>query len=133
MEFDRLQPLVAEDGVYRAVAVAVAHRVLSCLIGLALISGNACAATAAPPAGARPSAGQNQAQVVLEGHLEVLIEDSTRGSRTTYYLILDDRRLSLRFTARPPDFPTGTPVRIRGAYEPDGSLLVSGVERLPER
>jgi hypothetical protein len=125
--------MVAEDGVYRPVAVVVAHRLLLFLIVTAFLSGGACAAIAAPPVSARPPAGQDPAEVVLEGHWEVLVEDSTSGSRTTYFLILDDRRVSLRFAARPPDFPTSTRVRIRGAYEADGAFLVSGVERLSER
>jgi hypothetical protein len=134
MEYDRLQSMVTEAGVYRPVAAAaVAPRVLSFLIVTALLSGGACAATAAPAGAARPSASQDQAGVVLEGHWEVLVEDSTSGSRTTYFLILDDRRVSLRFAARPPDFPTSTRVRIRGVYEADGAFLVSGVERLSER
>ena len=132
MEFDRLQSMVTEDGLYRPVAAAVAPRVLSFLIVTALVSGGACAAIAAPQGGVRPSAGQDQAGVVLEGHWEVLVEDSTRGSRTIYFLVLDDRRISLRFATPPPDFPTSTRVRIWGAYEADGTFLVSRLERVPE-
>ena len=133
MEFDRLQSMVTEAGVYRPVAAAFPSRVLTLLIVMALVSGGACAAVAGPPEGVRPSAGQNQPEVVLEGHWEVLVEDSTGGSRTMYYLILDDRRVSLRFPARPPDVPTSTRVKIRGTYEADGTFLVSGVERLSEK
>jgi hypothetical protein len=132
MEYDRLQPLVTEVELYRLVATAAAPRVLSFVILTALVSGGACAAVAAPQGGMRPSAGQNQAEVVLEGHWEVVVEDSTPRSRTTYYLILDDRRVALRFAARAPDLPTSTRVRIWGAYEADGTLLVSKVERISE-
>ena len=132
MEFERLQPVGTEDGLYRPVATVVAPRLLSFLVVTALVSGGACAVIAAPQGSVRPSAGQDQAGVVLEGHWEVLVEDSTLGSRTTYYLILDDRRVSLRFAAPPPDFPTSTRMRIWGAYEADGTFLVSRLERMPE-
>ena len=133
MEFHRVQPMVTAAGVYRPVAAAVARRVASFLIVMSLLWGGACAAITAPPGGVRPSAGQDRPEVALEGHWEVLVEDSTRGSRTIYFLILDDRRVSLRFAARPPDFPTSTRVRVRGAYEADGTFLVSAVERVSER
>lgn len=58
---------------------------------------------------------------MLEGHLEVLIEDSDRGSRTLYCPISDDGRVPLRFIVDPPDFTTGTRVRVRGLWEADGT------------
>ena len=40
-------------------------------------------------------------QEVLEGNLEVIIEDSDGGSRTLYFLITEDDRIPLRFVTAP--------------------------------
>jgi hypothetical protein len=67
---------------------------------------------------------------VLEGDLEVLIEDSGRGSRTVYFLTRGDERIALRFATSPRNLTTGTRVRVRGSYEAGGSFLVVSFERV---
>ena len=73
---------------------------------------------------------QSEAETVLEGSLELLIEDSDQGSRTLYFLITADRRIPLRFTSKPPNLATGTRVRVRGRWEADDTLVVTAIERL---
>ena len=67
------------------------------------------------------------AAAVLEGTLEVLIEDSDRGSHTIYFLIAD-RRVPLQLTSPPPNLTTGTRVRVRGQWQQDGALAVAALE-----
>jgi len=67
---------------------------------------------------------------VIEGNLEVLIEDSSGGSRTLYFLITEDARIPLRFVTAPRNLRTGTRVRVHGDYEPDGRFVVVSLERV---
>ena len=88
-------------------------------------------ATAEPVRSAQmPVVTQAGAETVLEGTMEVLIEDSDQGSRTLYFLLSGDRRVPLRFTGRPPNLTTGTRVRLRGRWEEDGTLFVTAIERI---
>jgi len=77
-----------------------------------------------------PASIQTDADVVLEGTLEVLIEDADRSSRTLYFLISDHRRVPLRFSRRPANLVTGTRVRVRGRWDADSALVVSELTRL---
>jgi hypothetical protein len=96
-----------------------------------LMLASACA-SATSAGGAQPSPpGQAQTDVVLEGHLEVLIEDSDRGSRTLYFLISSDSRVPLRFSVDPPNLTSGTRVRVRGSWEADGTFVVGAIEKAP--
>ena len=77
-------------------------------------------------------AAQDAAEVVIEGTLEVLIEDSARGSRRLYFLNSNDRRISLRFANPPGNVVTGTRVRVRGRWDPgETAFAVTSIERLP--
>ena len=75
-----------------------------------------------------PPAGKPGSEAVMEGDLEVLIEDSDRGSRTLYFLLSGDRRVPLRFLTDPPELVTGTRVRVRGRWDQDGTLVVTSIE-----
>jgi hypothetical protein len=99
----------------------------------ALLPASGCA-TAAPCGAVQGApAGQSQVQTVLEGYVEVLIEDSSRGTRTLYFLISEDDRIPLRFLVDPPNLTTGTRIRVGGKYESDGTFVASSVERLSQR
>ena len=90
-------------------------------------------ACATPGAGSRvwlPSATQADAETVLEGTIDVIIEDSDRGSRTLYFLVSGDQRVPLRFVRNPVNLATGTRVRVRGRWEKDNTLLVTDFQRL---
>ena len=94
-----------------------------------LMPAGACAsATVAGGAQTSPF-GQVQTDAVLEGHVEVLIEDSDRGSRRLYFLISNEGRVPLRLTADPPNLTTGTRVRLRGLWDADGTFVVGTIER----
>jgi hypothetical protein len=110
----------------------VGYTILAAILSVpALLPGVPDVDAAASSRGAdRLSIGQAQADETLEGGLEVLIEDSDRGSRTLYFLICDDRRIALRFTVKPGNLTTGARIRVVGRYEPDGTFVVSSVERL---
>jgi hypothetical protein len=99
---------------------------------VALVPASGCASAPACGAVQVSPAGQQQAQVVLEGHVEVLIEDSNTGTRTLYFLITEDGRISLRFPVDPPNLTTGTRIRVGGEYEADGTFAVSSLERLSQ-
>ena len=75
-----------------------------------------------------PPAGKPGTEAVVEGDLEVLIEDSDRGSRTLYFLLSGTRRIRLRFLADPPELATGTRVRVQGRWDKDGMLVVTSIE-----
>ena len=89
-----------------------------------------CASPQVVRGAVKPPVSQAEAETTLEGNVEVITEDSNQGSRTLYFLILGDRRVPLRFTARPLNLTTGTRVRVRGRWEPDDSLLVTTIEKL---
>src|SRR5688572_32264548 len=99
----------------------------------ALVPAGGCATVAPCGAVQGPPPGQSQVQVVLEGYVEVLIEDSNPDTRTLYFLISEDDRISLRFLVDPPNLTTGTRIRVGGEYETDGTFVVSRLERLSER
>jgi hypothetical protein len=99
----------------------------------ALVPASGCA-TAAPCGAVQGSpSSQKQVPLVLEGYVEVLIEDSARGTRTVYFLVSEDGRTPLRFVVDPRNLTTGTRVRVGGEYEADGTFVVSSLERLSER
>ena len=96
----------------------------------ALVLAGGCARPALLRAAEIPAIAQPGAETVLEGSLELLIEDSDQGSRTLYFLITVDRRIPLRFTSKPANLTTGTRVRVRGRWEADDTLIVTAIERL---
>jgi hypothetical protein len=60
--------------------------------------------------------------VVLEGQLEIRIEDYPDGSaRTRHFLHTDQGRRELRFSGKPATLPSGSRVRVRG--HADGAVL----------
>ena len=65
-------------------------------------------------------------EVEFEGTLEVLHEDRDVGSRYLYFLQTAGERLSLYFAADPPEYPTGTRVRLRGLRLGSSVALQSG-------
>lgn len=77
---------------------------------------------------AQPPAGKPGTEATIEGDLEVLIEDSDRGSRILYFLHAGDQRIALRFPSDPPELATGTRVRVHGRWDNDGALVVSSIE-----
>lgn len=68
---------------------------------------------------------------VLEGTLEVLIEDSNQGSRTLYFLTTTDARVALRFS-RSPNLLTGAHIRVHGELAANGEFEVSTFEVIPQ-
>jgi hypothetical protein len=103
-------------------------RALMAVVAFALAGG--CASPEALRAAVKPPVTQAEADTTLEGTVEVITEDSSQGSRTLYFLIVGERRVPLRFTARPLNLTTGTRVRVRGRWEPDDTLLVTAIEKL---
>ena len=93
--------------------------VFACLVG-----------TAESRVGAQtpPAAGKPGTEAVIVGELEVLVEDSDRGSRILYFLVWDSHRTSLRFRGSAPDLMSGTRVRVQGRWDDDGSLVVTSIE-----
>ena len=85
------------------------------------------------PAEPPPAASSQQPEVesVLEGDLEVIVEDSEPTSRVLYFLHVDDRRIPLRFSGDPPDLLTGARVRVSGRWDADGTFVVTSVEAAP--
>jgi len=100
---------------------------LGCVVVLMLAS--ACASATSAGGAQTSPLGQAQADAVLEGHVEVLIEDSDRGSRTLYFLISNDGRVPLRFVVDPPNLTTGTRVRVRGRWDADRTFVVGTLEK----
>jgi len=91
----------------------------------------AACATAEPALRARvPPAVQADKIEVLEGAIEVLVEDSDKGSRILYFLLSADRRITLRFMSPPANLLTGTRVRVRGQWAEDGAFVVTTFELL---
>ena len=66
-------------------------------------------------------------EAVLEGSLEVLIEDSNQGSRRLYFLTTADMRVPLRFS-QSPNLLTGAHIRVHGRWAADGALEVASFE-----
>src|SRR5262245_33070559 len=67
-----------------------------------------------------------EAEVDVEGVLEILHEDRHTGSRYLYFLSTAAERLSLHFTADPPELLTGSRVRARGIRVNSTLALGSG-------
>ena len=90
-----------------------------------------CSTSCAPPARGREVSAQAApapgTEAVLEGTLEVLIEDSSQGSRTHYFLVTDSTRVALRFS-RSPNLLTGAHIRVRGRWTADGEVEVTSFE-----
>jgi len=96
---------------------------------LALVLVGRCAAPEFVVHAQTRSLAQITEEVALEGTIEVLIEDSDRGSRTLYFLISGQQRLTLQFVKAPTNLITGTPVRVHGRWN-DGVLVVASFERI---
>jgi hypothetical protein len=77
-----------------------------------------------------PLVAQVDAQTVLEGTLEVLIEDADHDSRTLYFLTSGDQRVQLLFPQPPLNFMTGERVRVRGRWDKNHTLVVTAIERI---
>ena len=69
------------------------------------------------------------AAVVLDGTLEVIIEDQTRGSLIHYFLITSKQRITLHFRGDPPNLLTGTRVRAHGVWQPNHVFLVDKIDQ----
>lgn len=70
------------------------------------------------------------AETVLEGTLEVLIEDSQQESRILYFLKSGDRRIALQIERPPPNLTTGLRVRVSGGWIDSDSFRVTTIKRL---
>jgi hypothetical protein len=100
---------------------------MTAVLMVALMFSTACAP---PPRGAEvrtPASLGPDTEVVLEGRLEVLIEDSAQGSRTLYFLNTTDTRVPLRFS-RPPKLLTGAHIRVHGQWAASGDFEVASFE-----
>jgi hypothetical protein len=79
-----------------------------------------------PPSGLPPLAA-SQADVQIEGELEVQYEDSTTGGRLRHFVHAGARRVELLFEGDlPPGLQTGSVVRARGRMQNDTLELSSG-------
>ena len=101
---------------------------MTAIIVVALLLSTACA-TSEPDgrqvrAQAPPASG---AEAVLDGTLEVLVEDSNQGSRTLYFLNADGMRVPLLFS-RSPNLVTGAHLRVRGRWTASSELEVTSFE-----
>lgn len=72
---------------------------------------------------APPPAATTAADVVLDGEIEVDIEDAATGARIHHRLVTGGRRVTLRFEGAPPYLVTGTRVRARGRLQNDTLTL----------
>ena len=101
---------------------------MTATIIVALLFSTACAPL---PRGHEVSAAQASpapgTDAVLEGTLEVLIEDSNQGSRRLYFLTTVDMRVPLRFS-QSPNLLTGAHIRVHGRWAADGELEVASFE-----
>ena len=95
---------------------------------MALLVAGACP----PPLRAAPLAfvEQKVPETVLEGSLEVLIEDSERTSRTLDFLKSSDRRIALQIERPPPNLTTGLRVRVTGKWIDPDTFRVVTLKRL---
>jgi hypothetical protein len=62
---------------------------------------------------------------VLEGDLEVDVEDYATGSRVVHHVIADGRRVRLEFEGEPPALTTGARVRVRGRLRDADTLALA--------
>jgi hypothetical protein len=102
---------------------------LTLLFAALLVPAAACA-SASRGGNATPPAAVSDGEAVLEGTLEVLVEDSKAGSRVLYFLVTD-RRVPLHFTNRP-NLSTGAHVRVRGHLDASGDMDVQSIEVLAQ-
>jgi hypothetical protein len=100
------------------------------LFAAVLVPAAACA-SASRSGNATSPAVASDGEVVLEGTLEVLVEDSNAGSRVLYFLVTD-RRVQLHFTNRPNNLSTGAHVRVRGFADASGDIDVNAIEVLAQ-
>ena len=121
-----LRSLVVRHGVYRSLRIQLNSLKFINVAMLVLVG--ACATP--EPVRTAQTVTQADAETVLEGTLEMLIEDSDQGSRTLYFLISGNRRVPLRFISKPPNLITGARVRVRGRWEKDDTLVVAAIERI---
>ena len=71
-----------------------------------------------------PTGAAGQApDVVLEGDVEVEVEDGTAGARVHHRLNVGSRRITLRFEDGAPSLVTGTRIRVRGRMQNDTLAL----------
>ncbi|HWI23721.1 MAG TPA: hypothetical protein VNS59_02240, partial [Lysobacter sp.] len=97
-------------------------RAIRALAALALCAGLAAAAHAAQPASIGKLA-------VLEGTLDVLVEDYADGhSRTRHFVKTDHGRVELKFAARATQLPSGTRVRVHGQAAQGEVLALDGAQ-----
>lgn len=76
----------------------------------------------------RAGLGQTQpaAQTEIEGEFQVVHQDFKHSGRYIYYLKTTQGLVPLHFGKRPPtNLLSGTHVRVRGAQQPDGSLMLT--------
>jgi hypothetical protein len=73
---------------------------------------------------------QQVPETVLEGTLEVLIEDSDQGSRILYFLKSGDRRFGLLIERPPANLTTGLRVRVSGGWIDSETFRVTTLKRL---
>src|ERR1051325_6004323 len=97
------------------------------LFAALLIPAAACA-SASRGGNATPPATVSDGEVVLEGTLEVLVEESNAGSRILFFLVTD-RRVPLHFANRP-NLSTGAHVRVHGHLNASGDMDVQSIEVL---
>lgn len=69
------------------------------------------------------------AETVLEGTLEVLIEDSDQGSRILYFLKSGGRRIALQMKRPPANLTTGLRVRVSGGWIDSDTFRVTTIKR----
>ena len=94
---------------------------------VALLLSTACAPSVHGPQVSAPVSPTPAADTVLEGTLEVLVEDSSQGSRTLYFLTTADMRVALRFS-RSPNLLTGARIRAHGEWAANGDFEVATFE-----
>jgi hypothetical protein len=101
------------------------------LLTLVLSTGCASSGGGAFPTTSREVTAQDSPAVgshaAMEGSLEVLIEDSSQGSRTLYFLVAGERRVALRFS-RSPNLLTGARIHVEGTWGATGELEVESFE-----
>ena len=70
------------------------------------------------------------ARTVLEGTLEVLMEDSEQRGRILYFLKSGDRRIALQIERPPANLTTGLRVRVSGDWIDPDTFRVVTLKRL---
>jgi len=69
------------------------------------------------------------AETVIEGTLEILIEDSPEESRILYFLKSGDRRIALQMKRPPANLTTGLRVRLSGGWIDSDTFRVTTINR----